>query len=191
ELRARGVKARLCVPPDFRSWIEGFDLQVMPIGPEVKKFVAPSPSAPTAPPSAEQRRQMIEGTVATQFTTIGAAAEGCDAIVAASALQIAARSIAERKGIPYVFAAYSPTVLPSPHHAPAPLPPVPDRPALPATDDNGELWVRNAARFNESFGGPLNAHRAAIGLPPPAEGQHVMFTGPPLLARVARARAVS
>jgi vancomycin aglycone glucosyltransferase len=82
---------------------------------------------------------MIDATVATQFATIGAAADGCDVIVAASALQIAARSIAEKNGVPYVFTAYSPVVLPSPHHAPAPLPPVPDRPVLPPTDDNGEL----------------------------------------------------
>ncbi len=33
-------------------------------------------------------------------------------------LQIAAPSVAEKMGIPYVFAAYCPTVLPSPHHAP-------------------------------------------------------------------------
>jgi vancomycin aglycone glucosyltransferase len=125
---------------------------------------------------------MIEATVATQFATIGAAADDCDVIVAASALQVAAGSIAEKRAIPYVFAAYAPTVLPSPHHGPAPLPPVPDRPALPATDDNRELWNRNAARFNDSFGAPLNAHRAAIGLAPVDDVQRYMFTAHPWLA---------
>lgn len=182
DLRTLGANVLLCVPPDFRSWIESFDLPVTPIGPEVKKFATTSASAPPALPSAEQRRQMIEGTVATQFTTIAAAADDCDVIVAASALQVAARSIAEKKGIRYVFAAYSPTVLPSPHHAPAPLPPVPDRPPLPPTDDNRQLWARNAARFNDSFGAPLNAHRAAIGLPPVDDVQQYMFTDRPWLA---------
>jgi vancomycin aglycone glucosyltransferase len=125
---------------------------------------------------------MIDATVATQFATIGAAADDHYVIVAASALQVAAGSIAEKRGIPYVFAAYAPTVLPSPHHAPAPLPPVPDRPALPPTDDNLELWNRNAARFNDSFGAPLNAHRAAIGLPPVSDVQRSMFTARPWLA---------
>jgi vancomycin aglycone glucosyltransferase len=46
------------------------------------------------------------------------AAQGCDPIVGATALQGAAPSVAERMGIPYVFAAYSPTVPPSGHHAP-------------------------------------------------------------------------
>ena len=41
-------------------------------------------------PSPEQRRQMVEATVATQFETIAAAAQGCDVIVGATALQIAA-----------------------------------------------------------------------------------------------------
>jgi hypothetical protein len=71
-----------------------------------------------ARPTPEQQRQMMEGTVAAQFETIAAAARGCDAIVGATALQIATPSIAESMGIPYFFAAYCPAVLPSPHHAP-------------------------------------------------------------------------
>ena len=73
----------------------------------------------------------MDAFVATQFETIAAAAQGCDIIVAATALQIAARSVAEKMGIPYVFAAYCPTVLPSPHHAPPPLPPVPGQTPAP------------------------------------------------------------
>ena len=43
--------------------------------------------------------------MAAQFETVAQAAKGCDIIVAATALQIAARSVAETQGIPYVFAA--------------------------------------------------------------------------------------
>ena len=75
----------------------------------MRKLTAASPPATPARPSPERRRQLAEGTVATQFETIAAAAQGCDIIVAATALQIAARSVAERMGIPYVFAAYCPT----------------------------------------------------------------------------------
>lgn len=88
------------------------------------------------------------------------------AIVAATALQIAARSVAEKMGIPYVFAAYCPAVLPSVHHAPPELPPVPGAAPIPATSDNRELWARSAERFNATFAAALNAHRAAIGLTP-------------------------
>src|SRR5262249_53408868 len=120
QLRALGQEVRLCVPPDFREWIESLGLAVTPIGPEVRKTAASGP--PPAPPSLERRRELAQATVAAQFESIGAAAKGCDVIVSATALQVAARSVAERMGIHYVFAAYCPIVLPSPHHAPPPLP---------------------------------------------------------------------
>ena len=115
----------MCVPPDFREWIDGLGIEVTPIGPELRKLTAASAptsataqATPPAPPSPERRRQLAEASVATQFETVASAAQGCDVIVAATALQIAARSVAEKMGIPYVFVAYCPIVLPSPHHAP-------------------------------------------------------------------------
>jgi vancomycin aglycone glucosyltransferase len=183
QLRALGQEARLCVPPDFREWIEGLGLPVTPIGPEVRKFAAPTPpAARAAQPSPELRRQLAEGTVATQFQTITAAAEGCDVIVGATALQIAARSVAERMGIPYVFAAYCPIVLPSPHHAPPPLPPIPGLAPAPATADNRELWARDAERFHDLFGSALNAHRSSLGLGPISDTRGHVFTDRPWLA---------
>ena len=181
-LRGLGHEARVCVPPDFREWIEGLGIPVIPIGPEVRKFAASRPMAtPQAPPTAEQRRQMAEATVAAQFETIGAAAQDCDVIVAATALQIAARSVAEKMGIPYIFAAYSPTVLPSSHHAPPPLPPLAGQ-APAATNDNRELWAQDAARFHDLFGAALNAHRASLGLAPVSDARSHMVGDRPWLA---------
>jgi len=71
--------------------------------------------------ASEHRRQMAEATAATQFETLASAAQGCAGIVAATALQVAARSVAEKSGISYVFAAYAPVVLPSLHRAPPPI----------------------------------------------------------------------
>lgn len=120
QLRALGQEVHLCVPPDFTDWTLSLGLPVTPIGPDLRQATASSPSAPPTAPSLERRRQLAEATVATQFETIAAAAQGCDVIVAATALQIAARSVAELMGIPYFFAVYCPGVLPSPHHAPPP-----------------------------------------------------------------------
>ena len=106
ELRALAQDVRFCVPPDFQDWIEGLGFPVVPIGPELRKAMATAPSAPLVPPSPERRRQLADATVTVQFVTLAAAAQGCDVIVAAAALQIAARSVAERLGIGYVFAAY-------------------------------------------------------------------------------------
>src|SRR5690606_36223395 len=120
-------------------------------------------------------------TVLAQRDAISAAARGCDLIVAATALQIVARSVAEHFRIPYVFVAYSPVVLPSPHHAPPPLPPLPDEPPANSTD-NRELWSRDAARFNALFRDALNACRAAMQLPPVDDVRGHVFGDEPWLA---------
>jgi len=101
--------------------------------------------------------------------------------VAATALQIAARSVAEKMGLRYIFVAYSPVVLPSPHHPPPPLPPLPGE-APPPPNDHRELWARDAARFHTLFGAALNAHRASLGLAPISDVRSYMLTERPWLA---------
>ena len=179
ELRTLGEEVRLCVPPDFREWIEGMGLPVTPIGPELRYTGKADPAAPR--PTPEQVRAMMEGTVATQFETIAAAARGCDMIVGATALQIAAPSVAEKMGIPYVFAAYAPAVLPLPHHAPPVLAMADDRPA-PAAADYRELWDQDARRWNDTWGPLLNPHRASLGLSPVTDVRGHVLTGRPWLA---------
>ena len=178
-LKDIGQEVRLCVPPDFREWIEHLGMPVTPIGPEVRSTAKPNPSA--APLTPERRRQMMEGTVATQFETIAAAADGCDVIVGATALQIAAPSVAARMGIPYVFAAYCPAVLPSPHHAPPVLTMLGDAPA-PAMADYSELWVKDALRWNDGWGTLLNSQRESLGLPPVTDVRRYVLTDRPWLA---------
>ena len=181
-LKVLGHEVRICAPPDFREWIESLGIPATPIGPEVRRFAASKPMATQVPnpPAPEQRSRMAEETVATQFETVTAAAQGRDIIVAATALQIAARSVAEKMGIRYIFVAYSPVVLPSSHHPP-PLPPLPGE-AQPPTNDNQELWARDAARFNALFGAALNAHRASLGLAPVIDVRSHMMTERPWLA---------
>jgi vancomycin aglycone glucosyltransferase len=169
----------LCVPPDFRDWIEGLGMPVTPIGPELRSTGKSNPAA--APPTPEQRRAMIEGTVAAQFNTIGAAAQGCDIIIGATALQIAAPSIAERMGIPYIFAAYCPAVLPSRHHAPPLLVMRGDSPA-PAMTDYTELWAQDSQRWNDTWRDLLNSHRASLGLAPVTDVHRHIITNRPWLA---------
>jgi len=178
-LRALDQDVLLCVPPDFRDWIEDLGMPVMPIGPELRSTGKSNPAAGL--PTPEQRRAMIEGTVATQFETIGAAARGCDVIVGATALQIAAPSIAERMGIPYFFAAYCPTVVPSPHHAPPVLIMRGDTP-VPAMADYSDLWTQDSRRWNETWRDLLNSHRASLGLAPVSDVHSHILTNRPWLA---------
>jgi vancomycin aglycone glucosyltransferase len=179
-LRALGSEVGLCVPPDFREWIEGLGFPVTPIGPTLRATGKAIPSS--TPPTPEQRRLMIEGTVTAQFDTIAAAAEGCDAIVGATTLQIAGPSVAERLGIPYVFAAYCPAVIPSAHHAPPVLTMLGDKPAA-ASNDYRPVWAQDAQRWNFMWGAALNARRATLGLPAVDDVlQHVLTRRPWLAA---------
>ncbi|NOK32778.1 glycosyltransferase family 1 protein [Corallococcus exercitus] len=178
-LKALGQEVHLCVPPDFRDWIEGLGMPVTPIGPELRPTGKANPAASL--PTPEQRRRMMEGTVAAQFETIGAAARGCDVIVGATALQLAAPSVAEHLGIPYVFAAYCPAVLPSPHHAPPVLAMLGDTPAS-APGDYREHWARDAQRWNDHWSSLINPFRASLGLAPVGDVRGHILTGRPWLA---------
>jgi len=178
-LKGLGQEVRLCVPPDFRDWIEGLGMPVTPIGPEVRSTAKASPSPPIFTP--EQRRQMMEGTVATQFETIGAAARGSDVIVGATALQVAAPSVAEKMGIPYVFGALCPAVLPSRHHAPPVLAQIGDKPA-PAMADYSELWIKDAQRWNDMWAAFIDPQRASLGLAPVPDVRSYILTDRPWLA---------
>jgi vancomycin aglycone glucosyltransferase len=179
ELKALDQDVLLCVPPDFREWIEQMGMPVMPIGPELRSTGKANPAA--APPSPERLRELMEGTVAAQFETITAAAQGRDVIVGATAIQIAAPSIAERLGIPYVFAAYCPAVLPSRHHAPPVLKMRGDVPA-PRMSDYSDLWAKDAQRWNDTWASLLNSRRAALGLSPVSDVHRYVRTDRPWLA---------
>jgi vancomycin aglycone glucosyltransferase len=84
-------------------------------------------------------------------------------------------------GIPYVFAAYCPAVLPSPHHAPPVLGLLGDTPA-PAATDYRELWARDKQRWNDMWGPLLNPRRASLGLAPVQDVLGYVLTGQPWLA---------
>jgi vancomycin aglycone glucosyltransferase len=176
-----GQEARICAPPDFGEWIGTLGIPFVPVGPQVRQTAAPNPPAAQIPPTPEQLRQLMHGTVAGQFQAITPAAKGCDLLVAGMALQFALHSIAEQMRIPYVYAAWSPITLPSPHHAPPPLPSW-AQPAADGTADNRELWTQDAKRWNDQFAEAINSQREAVGLAPVADVRRHIFTDRPWLA---------
>ncbi|MGI5402887.1 glycosyltransferase [Streptomyces sp. CA-135486] len=178
QLTAMGQDAVVCAPPDFHEWAESLGITYVSVGPELRGTA--KQSAGTIP-TPEQRRQMIEGTVAAQFEAVRAAAEGCDVIVGGGGLAIAAHSVAEQCGIGYVYAAFAPITLPSAHHAPPVFRMLGQKPADGAVDDR-TLWAEDAERWNALWGAALNAQRAAVGLPPVEDVRSHIFTGAPWLA---------
>ncbi|PPK68816.1 GT1-family glycosyltransferase [Actinokineospora auranticolor] len=158
-LRALDARVRVCAPPFAAERLAEVGVPHVPVGLPQRVVLRDG----TPPPSPEEQRRLEAGAVAMQFERVPAAAEGCDVVVATGELAAAAavRSVAEKRGIPYSYAAYSPVYLPSRHH----VPPVDER-TEPGVTDNGVLWAQRRLRFHSRFGEPLNANRAAIGLPP-------------------------
>jgi vancomycin aglycone glucosyltransferase len=177
-LRASGHEAVVCAPPDFREWVESLEIPFVPVGPELRSTAE---QGERVPPSPEERQRMIDGTVAAQFAAVAAGADGCDLIVGGGALAIAAHSIAEHRGIRYVYVSFCPITLPSPHHAPPTYGMLDQKPAD-ATVDNRTLWAEDAQRWNLLWVRPVDEHRAQLGLGPVGDVRDHIFTARPLLA---------
>ncbi|QNP74325.1 glycosyltransferase family 1 protein [Streptomyces roseirectus] len=172
-LRTRGAEVRVCVPPDeeFARLLEAVGAEVVPFGMSVRALVSgPKPVDPF---------QTAKALVAEHFETVGAAAEGCDVVLASGLLPAGIRSVAELRGIPYVFALFQPTSIPSPDYPPLPRP---GKPFPPDEKDNMVLWGLDGEKVNALYGEALNTHRAARGLPPVDSVRDHVFTDRPWLA---------
>lgn len=168
EVRRLGHDVRLCVPPNFVGWAGGLGFDAVPMGVAMRR---PEPGAPVVP---------VPDLITDQFDTLGAAVEGCDVIVGANAHQYAARSVAERAGVPYVAAVYAPVALPSPDHAP---PPAPGEVWRPGRDPGNESrWRDTAAAWDARALERVNVNRARLGLPEVADVLRHNLTDRPWLA---------
>ena len=181
-LRELGAEVQMCAPPDFSGLarcaerLAEVGVPLVSAGPPVRPLVQGA-----ARPSPADLPRLAAEIMAVQYDSLIAAAEGFDALLTTGLLPAAAsaRSVAEKLGIRYVYAAYCPIFLPSPHHAPTPFP---GRPFPPDVTDNGVLWELQAQIANELFGAALNTHRASIGLPPVDNVYNFGFTDHPWLA---------
>jgi vancomycin aglycone glucosyltransferase len=169
------------VAPNFKEWIESYGLECTPIGPDLRKMTGGTvPGKPVLSFSKEQLQQLADQMVRGQFQVIGEAALDRDLIVAAGALQLATRSIAEAQNIPYVFAAYCPAVLPSSKYPPATMS---GHHSFSLSEaENERLWREDEESFDQRFGAALNEERAKIGLEPVTNVRDHMFTDRPWLA---------
>jgi vancomycin aglycone glucosyltransferase len=175
-LRGLGAEAVVCAPPDedFAALLERAGVPMVPMGPSVRSVVA-GPKRPTA----QDAFRLAPELVAARFETLGAVAEGCDALVATGLMPAGARDVAEKRGIPYVLACFHLLGLPSRHTRPG------SRPGTPSPEgetDNRVLWEQDAQRVNALYGPALNSHREALGLPPVDNVRDHVLTDRPWLA---------
>ncbi|MFI2078200.1 glycosyltransferase [Streptomyces triculaminicus] len=179
-LRALGAEVQVCAPPDFAELLDGAGFPLVPLGPSIREMATKAVTATKPAPPTSMQQRAAEMFAAT-YESVAAVAEGCDAVVATGLIPAAAaaRAVAEKLGIPYVFVAYFPTYLPSPHHPPLVWP---GRPVPPDVTDNRVLWDLNAENIHELFGEAINTHRATIGLPPVDDVRDHVLTDHPWLA---------
>lgn len=175
-LQTRGVEAVVNAPPD-PEFVDLLDRAGVPLAPAfmgMRDFIAMARQSPMPLP-----RRAAE-VMAAQVEAVGAAAEGCDAIVATGLLPSAAAAhcVAEMRGLPYVYATFCPLFLPSEAHAPFPYPDHPHPEGL----DNRALWAHDIDTMNAIFGGAVNEVRSALGLPAIDNVRDHVFTDRPLLA---------
>ncbi len=183
-LRELGADARVCAPSD-QEFIELFAAAGVPLLPaftQVRKWLAeimPKRATIDLPKLAAQ-------VMAAQYEAISAAAEsfgaaGCDAMVTTGLFSsaAAARCVAEKRGMRYLYAAYCPIYLPSPHQRPFEYR---SHPLPQDVTDNEILWGRDVQIMNEIFGVGLNPLRASIGLPKLDNVRDHVYTDRPWLA---------
>ncbi len=176
QLQALGAEAVVCAPPDCAERLAEAGVPLVPTGEPVRELVHGA-----VPPAQVDVNQRIDDLIATWFDRVPAVAGTCDAVVASGVVPAAAaaRSVAEKIGIPSVLVHYCPIFLPSPRHRPQPLP---GRAVPPEVTDPQELNQLDIENYNAAFGPPLNAHRAKNGLPPVGNVRDYVKGGHPWLA---------
>ncbi|QQP99517.1 glycosyltransferase [Lysobacter enzymogenes] len=175
-LQAQGAQARVCASPDFAQRLDQAGVELFPVGTPVRDWIREVMADPT--PDIPGRGAQI---MAMYRDALSVAIEDCDAVVATGLFPAttAAQMLAERHRLPYVYAGYCPTYLPSVHHAPFQFP---HSPPPPADADNRERWALNARAMQDTFGDTANRHRAELGLPPTQHLRDRVFTALPWLA---------
>ncbi|MFD5245848.1 glycosyltransferase [Amycolatopsis sp. NPDC058340] len=183
-LRELGAEVRMCASPSSADRLAEAGVPHVPVGLAHEGMLL---QEGMPPPSAEEEREFAAMAIDMQFDQVPPGAEGCDVVVATGELAHATgvRSVAEKLGIPYFYAAYSPNYLPSSNYHPPE-----DERTTPGVTDYGVLWAERAQRFTERYGEALNSRRAAIGLAPVADvfrygyGDRPWLAADPVLAPV-------
>ncbi|GIF13997.1 glycosyltransferase family 1 protein [Actinoplanes teichomyceticus] len=175
-LREPGAEVTFCAPPDDPQRFARAGVPPVAVGDSPRALLTGA-----APASAGGVPARAARLVAEQFAKLPALVEGADPLLACGILPAvtAARSVAERHGVRYGYAALQPTSLPSPCQPPIarPAPPLD-----PAVTDNRLLRDRAARDAEALFAAAPGAERARHGLPPVAGVRDYGLTDPPWLA---------
>lgn len=115
-LQALGAEGMVCAPPDqeFVDLLARVGVPLAPAFSPVREWIEAANRSTGGLPQHASRM------IAAQYEAIGAAAAGCDAVLATGLVPsaAAAQCVAEKLGVPYFYATFCPLFLPSQHHKP-------------------------------------------------------------------------
>lgn len=156
ELKRRGHEVIFGAPPNFAVWIESLGLSFQSVGIDIQAAIEGEYSKARNPFFVAK---FFAGLVADQFAGLEPLIdEGADVVVGAGG-QIAANSLAERLGVPYVYVAYCPNFLRSNYHPPTFF----TQQTLPRFF-NWLFWQIYCFAGNRATRGPVNQARESWGL---------------------------
>lgn len=181
QLRELGHSATLCVAVNFKSWVELFGIDCIPIGVDIQKASSWMSPEKQKMPSKAQLRALAAQSVREYFRATRRAARGFDLILVWGPLQVAGRSVAEALRIPYVHTAFSPPMLWTTDHPPPRLRPRVRTQSLPRLA-NSILRRLDQHSWNDRFRVAINEQRAKMGLQPIGDVQRYVSTDSPWLA---------
>jgi UDP:flavonoid glycosyltransferase YjiC (YdhE family) len=158
-LRARGHAVTMCGPPDFSAWADELALPFAAVGDSVEGLVRRGTNrAGNVRTVTVLREARLMGRA--HFAVMEPLVTESDLVVA-SGITVAGASLAERRGIPYVFVGLCPQLIPSSRH---PHPMVPRQTLPPLV--NRLTWRAGALANNLVFRAVVNRERARLGLAP-------------------------
>lgn len=174
----QGHHAHVAASPNFAGWAAQLGLPFTSIGCDTQAWLAANPQCMTGDPlrMMQGMRRFFGEELPGQFDGLLEAAQGSAAIVCGG-LALSAPSVAEHLGVPVLGIAYSPCVIPGRDHPPAMVP----WQNLPRWV-NSLIWSMTHRFSQRTFGTPINAGRARLGLAPVGMFDHLCRQLPWLVA---------
>lgn len=169
-LRARGHVVTFCAPPNFESWLAPLGFAFWSSGLDFQAFVHEIGTR------VHRALPVLRQQIRVQFEAMAPLAADADVIVGAS-VHCAGLSLGQKLGIPYAYALFSPSLLPSGGH-PSPTCPWQRLPRW----LNRATWAANGWLWNRLFRRALNGARAGLGLGPVRDTWGHILSAPLLLA---------
>jgi len=165
-LQRRGHEVLFAAPPENRSWVEYHGLRFAAVGADISAALR-GRYDDTA--GLREVHRFMQEVVDAQFESLATLDDEFDLYVGGG-LQCAAQSLAERRGRPYVYLAYSPVMLRSSVHPPTFFSPQRLGPLL-----NRVLWRLYCILGNRAALHVVNRGRASLGLGPTGDGYRYVF----------------